>query len=164
MNDDWTNSWRRRRSRGRLYERIRRRAVFRSCTTFWAPTTQMTLRAPEAYGASWLPLAEATTRWPSSVTACTLPTTTSGAAPSRMTACTSSPRSPVSARTEANFPESSMSAAMPDSRSVSLDAVKTLLSRGSRPETRPRASETVSISSGTTVCTDMLIPGSQRRF
>jgi hypothetical protein len=53
--------------------------VDRSCaasrvgTSFCAPTTKITLAAPQTYEASWLPEAEAMTRVPSPVTACTLP-------------------------------------------------------------------------------------------
>jgi hypothetical protein len=42
-------------------------------TSFCAPTTKITLAAPQAQEASWLPDAEAITRVPSRVTACTLP-------------------------------------------------------------------------------------------
>ena len=42
---------------------------------FWLPTTHITAPAPYAYGASWLPLADATITSPCSVTAGTLPTT-----------------------------------------------------------------------------------------
>ena len=38
-------------------------------TSFWAPTTEMTFAAPQAYEAGWLPDAEAMTRVPSRVTA-----------------------------------------------------------------------------------------------
>jgi DNA-binding CsgD family transcriptional regulator len=47
---------------------MRSRAASRLGTSFCAPTTKMTLAAPEAYEASWLPDAEAMTSTPSRVT------------------------------------------------------------------------------------------------
>ena len=47
-------------------------------TSFWLPTTQITMSAPEAYGPIWLPPPDATNTCPCSVTACTLPNITSG--------------------------------------------------------------------------------------
>jgi hypothetical protein len=57
---------------------MRRNASSTSDTIFCVPTTRMTFPAPAAYGASWLPLAEAATSDPVSVTACTLPTKSAG--------------------------------------------------------------------------------------
>jgi hypothetical protein len=62
------------------YVSMRRSAVSRSGTTFWAPTTQILWAAPPAYAGIWLPVFDAAASEPVSVTAATLPTTTCGAA------------------------------------------------------------------------------------
>ena len=100
--------------------------------------------APAAYEASWLPLDDAASSRPSSVTACTLPTTTSGAAPSLIWARMSPASEGSRRRSERNSPDSLMSSAIPDSRSVSPLAVKISLSLGRSSRTSALACATVS--------------------
>ena len=97
---------------------IRRIAVSRSGTSFCVPITKMTSPAPNASGASWLPVFETTTIVPSSVTAWALLTYQSGPIPSLRIA-----RSPsgvvrsiarVRVRTASNRPDSSSSVGDPD--------------------------------------------------
>ena len=73
-------AWARASSSGKAYSLIRRKPSSRSDTIFCVPTTRMTRPAPLTYGPSWLPPIEAASSEPASVTACTLPSITSGAA------------------------------------------------------------------------------------
>src|SRR5215467_889891 len=89
----------------------------------------------------WLPLAEATTRDPVSVTAWTLPTMTSGVDISRQISLRSLTRSRPWARClrESYRPLVLMASSMPDRRRVSLAPVNTLAPSGIRSLMRLRA-------------------------
>lgn len=100
---------------------MRRRAVLRSGTTFCAPTIQTAWAAPPALAGSWLPLPEARTSEPVSVTAATLLTTNSGLAASLRISSAPVARSMARERglMASYWPIALMSSSMPDSRRVS---------------------------------------------
>src|SRR5882757_3278634 len=141
-------------SSGRQWSSTRRNAVLRSGTTFCAPTTQIAWRDPPAYPGSWLPLAEAITRDPVSVTAWTLPTMTSGLASSRQISVSWVARSMAWPRAlMASYrPLALMSSSMPDTRSVSLAPVNTLAPSGMSSWTRARAAAASSRISTVKLC------------
>src|SRR6266568_4240232 len=114
-------TWARALSSGRQCSSTRRSAVLRSGTTFCAPTIQIARAAPPAYPGNWLPLAEAITREPVSVTAATLPTATSGLASRRRMSSAWVARSMARTRGRTAWyrPLELMSSSMPDRRRVS---------------------------------------------
>src|SRR5215831_2040349 len=125
---------------------MRPSAVSRSRTIFWLPITRISCPAPEAYGPSWLPLAEAATSCPASVTAWTLPTMKSGAAPSlrisRICVCRSIWNSWL--RRNVYFPDSMRLLKTPASSRVFDLPECTSEPAGMRSSTALRASEALS--------------------